>query len=51
MTTPPKTVRCGLIQCSNPLNDESRSVADIQKAMVDKHIAFIEDAGKKGVQI
>ncbi len=46
-----KIVRCGLIQCSNPLNDEKRSVADIQKAMVDKHIPFIEDAGKKGVQI
>jgi beta-ureidopropionase len=44
-------VRSGLIQCSNPLNDESRPVADIQKAMFDKHIPFIEDAGKKGVQI
>ena len=46
-----KTVRCGLIQCSNPLNDESKSVAEIQKAMVDKHIPMIEEAGKKGVQI
>ena len=26
-------VRCGLIQCSNPINDESVPVADIQKAM------------------
>ncbi len=46
-----KIVRCGLIQCSNPLNDESKSVAEIQKAMLDKHIPFIEDAGRKGVQI
>ncbi len=45
------TVRCGLIQCSNPINDESVPVADIQKAMLDKHIPFIEDAAKKGVQI
>ena len=51
MTTPSKTVRCGLIQCSNPLNDETRSIADIQAAMVEKHINYIEDAGKKGVQI
>jgi len=46
-----KTVKCGLIQCSNPLNDETKPVSEIQKAMVDKHIGFIEDAGKKGVQI
>ena len=46
-----KIVRCGLIQCSNPINDESKPVAVIQKAMLEKHIPFIEDAGKKGVQI
>jgi len=45
------TVRCGLIQCSNPINDESVPVATIQQAMLDKHIPFIEDAGKRGVQI
>ena len=44
-------VRCGLIQCSNPINDESVPVADIQKAMWEKHIPFIEEAGQKGVQI
>ena len=31
-------VRCGLIQCSNPLNDESQPVARIQQAMLDKHL-------------
>ncbi|MFN9973198.1 MAG: nitrilase-related carbon-nitrogen hydrolase, partial [Phycisphaerae bacterium] len=46
-----KIVRCGLSQCSNTINDESRPVAEIQKAMVDKHIPMIEEAGKKGVQI
>ncbi len=44
-------VRCGLIQCSNPINDESVPVEKIQQAMLDKHIPFIEDAAKKGVQI
>ena len=51
MTDKKKIVRCGLIQCSNPINDESRPVAEIQKAMLDKHIALIEEAGRKGVQI
>jgi beta-ureidopropionase len=44
-------VRCGLIQCSNPLNDESQPVARIQKAMLDKHLPLIDEAGKQGVQI
>jgi beta-ureidopropionase len=44
-------VRCGLIQCSNPINDESVPVATIQKAMLDKHVPFIEEAAAKGVQI
>ncbi|MEZ4264945.1 MAG: nitrilase-related carbon-nitrogen hydrolase [Myxococcota bacterium] len=47
----PQNVRCGLIQCANPLNDESKSVAEIQQAMLDKHLPMIEDAAKKGVQI
>ncbi|HSI05797.1 MAG: nitrilase-related carbon-nitrogen hydrolase [Myxococcota bacterium] len=44
-------VRCGLIQCGNPINDESKPVAEIQKAMLDKHIPLIEEAAKKGVKI
>ncbi len=44
-------VRCGLIQCSNPLNDESQPVARIQKAMLDKHLPLIDEAGNQGVQI
>ena len=45
-----RTVRCGLIQCSNPLNDESRPVAEIQAAMLEKHVPLIDEAGKRGVQ-
>ena len=47
----PRMVTGGLIQCSNPVNDESKPVAAIQKAALEKHLAFVEEAGKKGVQI
>src|SRR6187549_1537220 len=46
-----RTVVSGLIQASNPINDESRSVAEIQAAMLEKHLGMIDEAGKKGVQI
>jgi beta-ureidopropionase len=46
-----RQVLSGLIQASNPINDESRSVAEIQAAMLEKHMPMIHDAGKKGVQI
>jgi beta-ureidopropionase len=46
-----RNVISGLIQASNPINDESRSVADIQAAMFEKHLPMIHDAGKQGVQI
>jgi N-carbamoylputrescine amidase len=44
-------VRCGLIQCANPINDESVPVKKIQQAMLDKHLPMIEDAAKQGVKI
>jgi N-carbamoylputrescine amidase len=44
-------VRCGLIQCSNPVNDEKRPVPEIMAAMLEKHLPFIDEAGRKGVQI
>src|SRR5512140_1275218 len=44
-------VRCGHIQCSNPINDEAKPVSVIQKAMLDKHLPLIDEAGRKGVQI
>lgn len=46
-----QSVRCGLIQCANPLNDESRPVADIQRAALEAHLPLIDEAGKEGVQI
>jgi N-carbamoylputrescine amidase len=46
-----RKVISGLIQASNPINDETKSVAEIQAAMLEKHIPMIHDAGKKGVQI
>ncbi len=44
-------VRSGLVQCSNPINDESQPVAEIQRAMLEKHLGFVEQAAQKGVQI
>ena len=46
-----RKVLSGLIQASNPINDESRPVAEVQAAMLEKHLPMIHDAGKKGVQI
>ena len=46
-----RIVKGGLIQCANPINDESRSVKEIQDAALEKHIPLIEDAGQEGVQI
>jgi N-carbamoylputrescine amidase len=46
-----RTVRGGLIQCANPVNDESQSVQAIQKAALEAHLPMIHDAGRKGVQL
>ena len=47
----PRIVKCGLIQCSNPINDEKETIKNVQEAMFEKHLPFIERAGKEGVQI
>jgi beta-ureidopropionase len=41
----------GLIQCSNPINDESVAIAKVQQAALDKHLKFVDEAGSKGVQL
>lgn len=46
----PRIVRGGLIQCSLATSTE-QPIEKIKKAMIEKHIAFIEQAGKQGVQI
>ena len=40
-----ENVKCGLIQLSNPINDESVPVPEICEAMVQKHIPYIEKSG------
>ncbi len=45
------TIKAGLIQCANPLNDEGRPVAEICQAAYDKHVPLIERAGQDGVQV
>jgi beta-ureidopropionase len=45
-----RIVRGGLIQCSIATSND-QPIAKIKKAMIDKHIPLIEQAGKKGVQI
>ncbi|MAE75359.1 MAG: acyltransferase [Planctomycetes bacterium] len=46
-----RTVKGGLIQCANPINDETCPVADIQAAALEAHLPLIEEAGAAGVQI
>jgi N-carbamoylputrescine amidase len=43
-------VRCGLIQAHNVL-DASHTLAQIKKAMIEKHVKFIEKAAQKKVHI
>ena len=47
----PRKLIGGLIQCANPINDESVPVEKIKQAMFDAHVPLIEEAGGKGVQI
>ncbi len=46
-----RKVTGGLIQCANPINDESQPVKKITDAALARHIELIEEAGKRGVQI
>lgn len=43
-------VKCGLIQASTPMSGRE-DTEKIKKAMIEKHVAMIEEAGSKGVQI
>src|SRR5947207_13108947 len=44
-----RTVRSGLIQCSNAKSEGS--VKEIQEAMFEKHLPLMEQAAQRGVQI
>ncbi|MFA5419815.1 MAG: nitrilase-related carbon-nitrogen hydrolase [Bacteroidales bacterium] len=46
-----RMIKSGLIQMSLALTEGEGSIAEIKEAMFQKHIPFIEDAGRKGVQI
>ncbi len=41
----------GLIQCSNPINDENATVDEVRSAMFEKHLPLINEAGANGVQL
>src|SRR6202142_2494360 len=45
-----RNVRCGLIQASNALGS-NRSLPEIKKAMIDKHLKLIAQDAKKKVKI
>ncbi len=47
----PRNVKSGLIQMSLPMTEGEGSIQEIMDAMYNKHIPYIEDAGKQGVQI
>ena len=47
----PRKIKSGLIQMSIPISEGEGTIEEIKEAMVEKHIPFIEEAGKQGVQI
>ncbi|MDA3905534.1 MAG: acyltransferase [Bacteroidales bacterium] len=46
-----RKVKSGLIQMSIPISEGEGTIAEIKEAMLQKHIPYIENAGKQGVQI
>ncbi|HLD44319.1 MAG TPA: nitrilase-related carbon-nitrogen hydrolase, partial [bacterium] len=46
-----RKIKSGIIQCSLPMHEGEGSIEAITSAMFEKHIPFIEKAGKQGVQI
>ena len=47
----PRPVRCGIIQCSLPLQAEEADIPEIKEAMISRHEELIEEAGRQGVKI
>jgi N-carbamoylputrescine amidase len=46
-----RTVRVGLIQTANPINDNTTPVAEVKEAGLQHHLPLIEQAGQAGVQV
>jgi len=47
----PRIVRCGLIQAASPITDPAVPIAEVRDASINVHIPFIEEAGRRGVQV
>jgi len=47
----PRIIKSGLIQMSLPMTEGEGSIQEICNAMLQKHIPYIEEAGRQGVQI
>src|SRR5476651_46897 len=47
----PRIIKSGLIQMSLPKTEGEGTIREIMDAMIKKHIPYIEEAGKQGVQI
>ena len=47
----PRNIKSGLIQMSLSKTEGEGTIQEIKEAMMGKHVPFIEDAGKQGVQI
>ena len=46
-----RMIKSGLIQMSLPMTVGQGTVDEIKDAMLKKHLPYIDEAGKKGVQI
>ena len=46
-----RKIKSGLIQLSLPMTDGEGSIKEIVKSMTEKHLPYIDEAGKQGVQI
>ena len=42
-----RKIKSGLIQMSLPLTEGEGTIQEITEAMIEKHIPYIEEAGKK----
>ncbi len=47
----PRIIKSGLIQLSLPKTEGEGTIEEIKEAMLQKHIPYIEEAGRQGVQI
>ncbi len=47
----PRIIKSGLIQMSLSKTEGEGTIEEIKEAMLQKHLPYIEDAGKQGVQI